>query len=259
MSSRRRSRLQPAAGACVDATVDLLRLPGGGPARRAGGRARVHRARGGLRAAAVTAVPGVRAAAVDPGRRDGAGAAVAAVAAAAAWRCWCRAGARRGRWAGGARAAGCCTPGRHRGRDHRRSLPRDRLLAVDCWSFLGDLERRDRRSRTVSTRQSCPAFRTRRLVLGTVGTVGGLGALVWVAFKVGALSYGGGFVIIPLMQHDAVTTSTGCPRPLPQRVALGQITSRAGRRHGGRGRLPPRTGAGGVIASVVAFTPHLSR
>jgi chromate transporter len=28
--------------------------------------------------------------------------------------------------------------------------------------------------------------------------VGGLGALAWVAFKVGALSYGGGFVIVPL-------------------------------------------------------------
>ena len=30
--------------------------------------------------------------------------------------------------------------------------------------------------------------------------------LGWVALKVGALSYGGGFVIIPLMQHDAVET-----------------------------------------------------
>ena len=36
--------------------------------------------------------------------------------------------------------------------------------------------------------------------------VGGLGALCWTAFKVGALSYGGGFVIIPLMQGDAVHT-----------------------------------------------------
>ena len=36
--------------------------------------------------------------------------------------------------------------------------------------------------------------------------IGGLGALAWVALKVGALSYGGGFVIVPLMQHDAVVT-----------------------------------------------------
>lgn len=33
---------------------------------------------------------------------------------------------------------------------------------------------------------------------------GGLGALTWVALKVGLLSYGGGFVIVPLMQADAV-------------------------------------------------------
>src|SRR5260370_14491489 len=34
----------------------------------------------------------------------------------------------------------------------------------------------------------------------------GLGALSWTAFKVGALSFGGGFVIVPLMQGDAVHT-----------------------------------------------------
>ncbi len=53
----------------------------------------------------------------------------------------------------------------------------------------------------------------------------GLGGLAWVAFKVGALSYGGGFVIIPLMQSDAVhhyhymTASQ-----FTTAVALGQIT-----------------------------------
>lgn len=31
-----------------------------------------------------------------------------------------------------------------------------------------------------------------------------LASVAWMAFKVGALSYGGGFVVIPLMQHDAV-------------------------------------------------------
>ena len=60
--------------------------------------------------------------------------------------------------------------------------------------------------------------------LGVVG-VGGLGALAWVALKVGALSFGGGFVIIPLMQTDAVhhyhwmTNSQ-----FLNAVALGQIT-----------------------------------
>ena len=55
--------------------------------------------------------------------------------------------------------------------------------------------------------------------------LGGLGALAWVALKVGALSYGGGFIIIPLMQHDAVRTyhwMTGAQ--FLNAVALGQIT-----------------------------------
>jgi chromate transporter len=55
--------------------------------------------------------------------------------------------------------------------------------------------------------------------------VGGIGALIWVAFKVGALSYGGGFVIVPLMQHDAVSTyhwMTGTQ--FLGAVALGQVT-----------------------------------
>ncbi len=54
---------------------------------------------------------------------------------------------------------------------------------------------------------------------------GGLAALSWVALKVGALSYGGGFVIVPLMQHDAVITyhwMTGAQ--FLNAVALGQIT-----------------------------------
>ncbi len=58
-----------------------------------------------------------------------------------------------------------------------------------------------------------------------VVVTGGLGALAWVALKVGALSFGGGFVIIPLMQADAVhhyhwmTNSQ-----FLNAVALGQIT-----------------------------------
>jgi chromate transporter len=54
---------------------------------------------------------------------------------------------------------------------------------------------------------------------------GGLGALAWVALKVGALSYGGGFVIIPLMQADAVDHYhwMSAPRFLDA-VALGQVT-----------------------------------
>ena len=49
-----------------------------------------------------------------------------------------------------------------------------------------------------------PAHAWPLLARGRRGATGGLGALAWVALKVGALSYGGGFVIIPLMQGDAV-------------------------------------------------------
>jgi chromate transporter len=58
-----------------------------------------------------------------------------------------------------------------------------------------------------------------------VGAVGGMGAVAWVALKVGALSYGGGFVIVPLMEHDAVTTYHWMSAPqFLNAVALGQIT-----------------------------------
>jgi chromate transporter len=87
----------------------------------------------------------------------------------------------------------------------------------------------------------------------------GLGALVWVAFKVGALSYGGGFVIIPLMQHDAVTTyhwMTGAQ--FLNAVALGQITpgpvvqtvAVVGYAAGGV--------AGGLLAALIAFAPSFA-
>jgi chromate transporter len=89
--------------------------------------------------------------------------------------------------------------------------------------------------------------------------LGGLGALMWVALKVGALSYGGGFVIIPLMQHDAVTTyhwMTGAQ--FLNAVALGQITpgpvvqtvAVVGYAAGGVG--------GGLLAALIAFAPSFA-
>jgi chromate transporter len=63
-------------------------------------------------------------------------------------------------------------------------------------------------------------------LLAVVAASGGtFASLVWVAFKVGALSYGGGFVIVPLMQADAVErygwmTDT----EFLNAVALGQVT-----------------------------------
>src|SRR5579871_118461 len=63
------------------------------------------------------------------------------------------------------------------------------------------------------------------LVPAATGSVGGIGALAWVALKVGALSFGGGFVIVPLMQHDAVHTYHWMTAAqFLNAVALGQIT-----------------------------------
>ena len=74
---------------------------------------------------------------------------------------------------------------------------------------------------------SRPAGRTLSLLVVGAAAVpaGGLAALAWVAFKVGALSYGGGFVIVPLMQSDEVHRNhwLGNAQFL-NAVALGQIT-----------------------------------
>ena len=83
-----------------------------------------------------------------------------------------------------------------------------------------------------------------------------LPALAWTALKVGALSYGGGFVIIPLMQEDAVETygwMTGAE--FANAVAYGQLTpgpvvqtvAIVGWAAAGLG--------GALLASLVAFAP----
>lgn len=86
--------------------------------------------------------------------------------------------------------------------------------------------------------------------------MGGLGAVVWVGFKVGALSYGGGFVIVPLMQNDAVHAYHWMTAgQFLSAVALGQITpgpvvqtvAVVGYAAGGVG--------GGLLAALCAFSP----
>jgi chromate transporter len=96
-------------------------------------------------------------------------------------------------------------------------------------------------------------------LLAVAGDPGGTGALVWTAFKVGALAFGGGFVIIPLMQTDAVSTyhwmSEG---QFLNAVALGQVTP------GPVVQTVAAVGyaAGGIpsalLAALVAFAPSFS-
>ncbi|WP_205696334.1 chromate transporter [Conexibacter sp. SYSU D00693] len=87
-------------------------------------------------------------------------------------------------------------------------------------------------------------------------SVGVLPALVWTAFKVGALSYGGGFVIIPLMRGDAVDQHGWMTeQEFLNAVALGQITpGPVVQTVGGVGYAAAGIG-GGLLAAAVAFAP----
>jgi len=173
----------------------------------------------------------------------GAGAAVPAVAVAAALSLvppsWRRAAttAARARWIGYLVAGGAAAA---------LAGPFLVLILVGC----GLIEALLRRPPKIS-----PAVPAVALPLAAAST-GGLLSLAWLAFKVGALSFGGGYVIIPLMQHDAVhtyhwmTASTFLTA-----VALGQVTpgpvvqtvAVVGYAAAGIG--------GGLLASLVAFTP----
>jgi chromate transporter len=89
--------------------------------------------------------------------------------------------------------------------------------------------------------------------------IGGIGALAWTAFKVGALSFGGGFVIIPLMQSDAVHTyhwMTGSQ--FLNAVALGQVTPGPVVATVAAVGYAAHGVAGGLLAALVAFTPSFS-
>ena len=87
----------------------------------------------------------------------------------------------------------------------------------------------------------------------------GTAALVWTSLKVGALAFGGGFVIVPLMQADAVGTYHWMTHEqFLNAVALGQLTP---------GPITQTIAAvgysaagipGGLAAAAVAFAPSFS-
>ena len=95
--------------------------------------------------------------------------------------------------------------------------------------------------------------------VGAAAAGGGvLASVAWVAFKVGALSFGGGFVIIPLMRADAVGRGWMTSGQFLNAVALGQITpgpvvqtvAAVGYAAAGVG--------GGLLAALVAFSPSFA-
>jgi chromate transporter len=126
--------------------------------------------------------------------------------------------------------------------------------AVGPWLVLvllaaGALELARRRSRADAGVHAWP-------LLAAVPVAGGL---AWTAFKVGALSYGGGFVIVPLMQADAVDHHHWMTAPqFLNAVALGQVTpgpvvhtvAAVGYAAAGVG--------GALLAAVVAFAPSFA-
>ena len=96
------------------------------------------------------------------------------------------------------------------------------------------------------------------LAAAAVGS-GVLISVVWVALKVGALSYGGGFVIVPLMQSDAVGRYHWMTNAqFLNAVALGQLTpgpvvltvAVVGYAAAGLG--------GALLAAAVAFSPSFA-
>ena len=125
------------------------------------------------------------------------------------------------------------------------------LLACGAFEIASRRQSRD-------TGRAAAIAPTPLLAIGAL-SAGTLVSLIWVALKIGALSYGGGFVIIPLMQNDAVNSyhwmTSG---QFLTAVALGQITpgpvvqTVAVVGYAAAGVL------GGVVAAIVAFTPSFT-
>ena len=183
-------------------------------------------------------------------RGAGAGAAVAAVAVRAglalAPRSWLRATADRRRW----------SPTSSLGARRRGDRRRARASCSPCWpAGCVEMASAPPRRAGIARRHAWPV-RSRPPAVSA--------ALAWTALKVGALSYGGGFVIIPLMQADAVDryhwmTDAAVPqrgRARPDHAGPGRAHGRGRRLRGGR----PRRGAaggGGRVRAVVRRSSSL--
>jgi chromate transporter len=123
------------------------------------------------------------------------------------------------------------------------------VLALVACGVVEIVARGGRRGSLGSLRAMSPA-------LVHVGTLGGLWALAWVALKVGALSYGGGFVIVPLMQHDVVSTYHWMSgSQFLSVVALGQLTPGPVVQTVAAVGYAARGIGGGLLAALVVFTP----
>jgi chromate transporter len=97
------------------------------------------------------------------------------------------------------------------------------------------------------------------LVVAAATAVGGLGPLAWTALKVGALSYGGGFVIIPLMRADAVDRyGWMSDARFLDAVALGQVTPGPVVHTVAAVGFAAHGVGGAVFAATLAFVPSFA-
>ncbi len=85
-----------------------------------------------------------------------------------------------------------------------------------------------------------------------------LPALAWTALKVGALAYGGGFVIVPLMQGDALAHDWLTDAEFANAVAYGQITPGPVTHTIALVGWAAAGPAGALIASAIAFAPSFA-
>jgi chromate transporter len=84
-------------------------------------------------------------------------------------------------------------------------------------------------------------------------------ALAWIGLKVGALSYGGGFVIVPIMQGDAIGVHHWMTAAqFLNAVALGQITPGPVVHTVAVVGYAAAGVPGGIVASIAAFTPSFA-
>jgi chromate transporter len=97
------------------------------------------------------------------------------------------------------------------------------------------------------------------LLLAAAGSTGGLGALAWTSIKVGGLAFGGGFVIVPLMQHDAVQQYHWMTNgQFLNAVALGQVTPGPVTHTVAAVGYAAKGVGGALLAAAVAFAPSFS-
>jgi chromate transporter len=133
------------------------------------------------------------------------------------------------------------------------------LVLIGCGLIEVTAQRPGRPGRPDRPAPDVRGIITAPVVVAGAVTGGVLASVAWVAFKVGALSYGGGFVIVPLMQADAVTHyhwMTGAQ--FLNAVALGQVTPGPVVLTVGAVGYAAAKLAGALLAVVVAFTPSFA-